>query len=295
MLGDDLMKVLVTGATGMFGSKVCELLDKQGIEVLALTRNAEHAERMTRGTTTGIVGDLDDPDTLKPALDAADRMFLVSPMHEDLGTRESGAIRMASECGLDQIVKLYGSVRHEGDLLDRGHQLAIESLRKIATPWTLVSPQTVMETNLLGQAEGLRLERAMYGSAGDGKIGMVALEDCVEVAALALQSAPSALAGENLEITGPEALTYTEIADEMSQALGCTIRYVDMPEAEFSAMLLEYGMNADEIELQVLCHFRQMRLGKASLVTDTFEELTGKKPTSVRAWTRLHRRELGFD
>ena len=29
-----------------------------------------------------------------------------------------------------------------------------------------------------------------------------------------------------------------------------------MSEAEFAAMLIEYGMPAEDLELQVLCHFR---------------------------------------
>ena len=288
------MKILVTGATGMFGSRIAAQLAEQGAEVLALTRSPEKAQGITSKRITGIVGDLDDPSTLKDPLESADRLFLVSPMHLDLGRRESAAIQMAAQYRMDQIVKLYGSVRHEGDALDRAHQIAIDCLKEVDVPWTLVSPQTVMETNLLSQVEGIRQERSMFGAAGDGKIGMVALDDCVEVATRVLLSDPARFKGRNLEITGPEALSYAEIAEEMSTALGCRIRYVDMPEAEFREMLIGYGVNPDDLELQILCHFRQMRQGKASLVTGTFEELTGKKATSVREWTTRHRTELGL-
>ena len=286
------MKILVTGATGMFGSQISKRLAEEGAEVLALTRSPEHAEQLTSGNIIGIVGDLDDPSTLQEPLAAADRLFLVSPMHPDLGHREVGAITLAAQHGLDQIVKLYGSVRHEGDALDCAHQLAIDSLRTSDVNWTLVSPQTVIESNVLAQADSIRLERSMYGAAGDGKIGMVALDDCVEAVTRVLLSETAEFAGENLEITGPQALTYAEIASEMSEVLGCTIRYVDMTETAFKDMLLEFGMKADDIELNILCHFRQMRIGKAALVTDTFELMTGKKPTSIREWTQTHRVKL---
>ena len=288
------MKILVTGATGMFWSRISQRLAEQGAEVLALTRNPEKAKQITSGNITGVVGDLDDPATIKDSFEASDRMFMVSPMHPDLGRRESGAIQMAVESELDQIVKIFGSVRHEGDALDRAHQIAIDSLKKSGVPWTMVSPQTVMETNLLGQVEGIKQERSMFGCAGNGKIGMVALEDCVAVATRVLLSNPAEFAGRNLEITGPEALSYAEIAAEMSAALECTIKYVDMPEAEFREMLIAYGMNPEDLELQILCHFRQMREGNASLVTDTFEEVTEKKATSVREWAKEHREQLGL-
>ncbi|MAB83433.1 MAG: hypothetical protein CMJ24_08360 [Phycisphaerae bacterium] len=282
------MTVLVTGATGMFGSAMVDALDRAGVEVLAMTRRESSAEELTRGNVTGVVGDLDDPASLPMLMERVERMFLVSPMHADLGRREVAAIDAAVAAGVDQIVKLFGAVRHEGDPLDVQHQLAIEALRACDVPWTLVSPQTVMETNLLGQTEGIRHENSMYGSAGDGRIGMVALADCIDVASIVLQSAPAQWSGRNLEITGPAALTYTEVAEQMSLAMGRAISYVDMPEQEFAAMLIEYGFPADDVELQVLCHFRQMRLGKADLVTDTFEELTGRPATSIRVWTSAH-------
>ena len=283
------MTVLVTGATGMFGSGVVESLERAGVDVLAMTRSESSAEKMTRGHVTGVVGDLDDPESLPALMDRADRMFLVSPMHPELGRREVAAIEAAVAAGIDQIVKLYGSVRHEGDQLHIQHQASLDALASCGRSWTLVSPHTVMETNLLGQVEGIQEERSMFGAAGDGRIGMVALGDCVEIAALVLQEDPACRSGANLEITGPAALTYAEIADEMSRALDTRIKYVDMPEEEFSAMLIEYGFPAEDLELEVLCHFRQMRAGKADLVTDTFERITGRPATSVYEWTLAHR------
>ncbi|MDG2200949.1 MAG: NmrA family NAD(P)-binding protein [Phycisphaerales bacterium] len=289
------MTVLVTGATGMFGSGVVESLDRAGADVLAMTRSESSAEKMTRGHVTGVVGDLDDPESLPALMERADRMFLVSPMHPELGRREIAAVEAAAAAGIDQVVKLYGAVRHEGDQLDIQHQASIEALASSGVPWALVSPQTVMETNLLSQVEGIREEQSMYGSAGEGHIGMVALGDCVDAAAIVLQDDPAKWMGANLEITGPEALTYAQVAAEMGRALEQTITYVDMPEKEFAAMLIEYGFPAEDLELQVLCHFRQMRNGKADLVTDTFQRLAGRPATSVYEWTLAHRDAFASD
>jgi uncharacterized protein YbjT (DUF2867 family) len=278
------MTVLVTGATGLFGSAVVSTLAQDGVEVLAMTRSESSAEKLTHGNVTGVVGNLDDPESLPALMQRVDRMFLVSPMHPSLGQREVTAINAATNAGIQQIVKLYGAVRHEGDQLDTQHQMSIERLKTCEVPWTLVSPQTVMETNLLGQIDGIKSERSMYGAAGNGRIGMVALDDCTEVASTVLQSDPKQWNSANLEITGPSALTYNEIAAEMSRACNETITYVDMPEEDFSSMLLEYGFPEEDLEIQVLCHFRQMRNGKASLVTDTFEKITGKPATSIYNW-----------
>ena len=292
--GETPMAVLVTGATGMFGAPVIEILARSGVEVLAMTRNSERAEEVTRGTVTGVVADFDDPSSLPAVMEQADRLFLVSPMHADLARREVAVIKAAEAHGLGHVVKLYGAVRHEGDQLNVQHQRSIEALRESSLTWTLVSPQTVMETNLLGQIEGIRHERSMFGSAGDGRIGMVALDDCVEVAAHVLQSEPEAWSERNLEITGPAALTYAEIAAELSKGLGYEINYVDMSEEDFAAMLINYGVPPEDLDLQILCHFRQMRAGNASLVTDTFQSVMGRPAMSVREWGAAHRDAFGL-
>jgi uncharacterized protein YbjT (DUF2867 family) len=281
------MNILVIGATGLFGSRLCTLLAENEHHVLAMTRDPQTAFELTTLGITGVVGDLDDPESLREPMEVADRVFISSPMHPDLGRRESNAIR------IEQVVKIHGAVRHEGDQLDRQHQIAIRALERSGLHWTLISPQTVIETNLLAQLEPIQHLGQMIGSAGDGRVGMVAADDCAEAAAVALTSDPELLDGRNLEITGPEALTYDQVAKELSTALGRSIHYTDFTEDEFKQLLIDFGMPEEDLELQVLCHFRQMRTGHADLVTDTFEWLTGRKPTSVAEWIRENRSAFG--
>ena len=78
-------------------------------------------------------------------------------------------------------------------------------------------------------------------------------------------------------LTGGEALTNGHVAEKISQVAGRKISYVDLPPAEFRKALLSAGMpewSADALlDLQ-----RLYREGKASLVTDAIERLTGRKP-----------------
>ena len=53
------------------------------------------------------------------------------------------------------------------------------------------------------------------------------------------------------------------------------------------------GLPAEDLELQVLCHFRAIREGGADLVTNTFEWLTGRSPMTVSEWLHDHRRAFG--
>ena len=254
-----------------------------------MTRSQERAASLTGGSVTGVVGDMDDPATLRDAIEGAQRIFLVSPMHPDLGARECAIIEMAKSLGVTQVVKLYGAVRHEGDPLDIQHWMSIQALKDSGLAWCLVSPQTVIESHLLEQADSIRDEGRLYGCAGDGRMGIVSADDCAEVASDVLQSPVDAYEGRNLEITGPEAVTYADIARQVSEALGVTIEYIDMSEEELGKLVVEAGFPPEDLELQLLCHFRQIRNGNATLVTDTFQELVGRTPASVRDWVGSHR------
>jgi uncharacterized protein YbjT (DUF2867 family) len=249
-----------------------------------MTRSEESADRVTRGSVEGVVGDMDRPETLVPLVDRAERIFLVSPMSPSIAAREQAVIAAATKADVRHVVKLYGAVVHDGDPLDEQHQAVISALRECGLPWTLVSPQTVMETNLIGQAEQIRAEGRMYGSAGDGRLGIVAADDCARAAAVVLSSDVADYTGRNLKITGPEALTFTDIAACMSRALGRQIEYIDMSESEFAEGLIAAGYPEADLDMQILCHFRQMRNGNAELVTDTFREVVGEDPTSMEAW-----------
>ena len=284
------MTILVTGATGLFGSRICRILAAHGNDVLAMTRDPERASELTAGGITGVVGDFDAPETLRPHMEKADRVLLCSPMDPRLGRREADAIRIAEECGVEHLVKIFGAVYHDNDELDAQHQIAIEALEDSDLYWTLLSPQTTMESNLLSQVEPIQYLGQLLGSAGDGRVGMVAADDCAEAAAVVLDSDRELFDERNLEITGPEALTYAEIAEELARGLGRSIHYTDFKEEDFKQLLIEFGMPEESLELDVLCHFRQMRNGDASLVTDTFEWLTGRPPLSIRKWGKANRR-----
>ena len=57
--------------------------------------------------------------------------------------------------------------------------------------------------------------------------------------------------------------------------------------------LVSQGMSPDQAELEVLCHFRLFRQGKAQKITDTIQRLLGRAPTSVEEFFRTHRAQFG--
>ncbi len=274
----------------MFGGAVLEHLLVGGNPTRALTHSSSKADQLRSRGVDAAVGDLDSADTLVDALRDVERVFLVSPMDEWIERREIALIDAARRANVGHIVKIFGAVRHQGDALATRHERSIEHLQASGINWTLVSPNTVMESNLFPAAETIRTMGTLFGAAGDGRIGMVALDDCARAAATVLTGDVSLHSGQNYEITGPEALTFADIAARFSSILGRPVVYQDMPVDDFGQMLVEEaGFDPATIETDVLCHFRAFRRGDADLVTDTFTQLTGRPATHLDAFITTHR------
>lgn len=272
------------------GALVKKLAGVQGHTIRAMARSLDKARKQGLGQLKNVepvFGDLKEPKSLSSALEGVDRVFLVTPMAADLDQMEMNLIKAAKQHGVRQIFKLYGAVKHGGDYLIQMHDRGLQALKKSGMEWTLISPNSVMETSLLPFKETISQENAIYGCTGHHKVGMVALDDVVEAAAKTL--ATPGHAGMDYQLTGPESLSLYEIAERFSTVLHAKIHYRDMTEQEFEEMLVEaLGKTREEIELEVMCHMRAWNRDGADLVTDTFEKITGRKPTSVAEWIAQH-------
>lgn len=280
--------ILVTGATGMFGSGVMRELTLRGAQVRALTHSPEKLAALGSPGVQPAVGDMDDPTSLRQAVEGVDAIFLVSPMDQHIARRETNVIVAARAAGVRRIVKLFGAVKHDGDPLSQLHEAALQALKTSGLGWTLVSPNTVMETNLLSFAPWIQAESEFWLPVGDARIGMVAADDCARSAAVVLTT--EGHDGQNYELTGPEAVTFPHIAASMTRLFGRPVTFRDVSEEQFKQVMIEQaGYTEDRLEIEVLCHYRAFRKGGADLVTDTVERLTGRKPTSVDEFLEQHK------
>src|SRR4051794_15882670 len=262
--------VLVSGATGMFGSRIARGLLDADQPVRALVRDREKAQKLEEAGAELVVADMDQPESLGPALDGIDRVFLVSPMDDRIEARETAVTAAAKDAGVDFVLKLYGAVKHHGDSLDRLHRASIEALRQSGITWALLSPNSVMETSLLSEAAPIKAMGKMFGAAGEGRVGLIAADDAAAAGVALLSGDPEP--GRDYQVTGPESLTMAEMASAIGRALGKPVAYEDMTNEALRDMLVKYaGMSLEQVELGVLVHYRAWKRGDADLVTDTVE------------------------
>src|SRR5208283_1414471 len=118
---------------------------------------------------------------------------------------------------------------------------------------------------------------AFFLPMGDAKIASMDVGDLAEIAALALTS--DGHEGKTYRLTGPQALSMTEVAESLSAAVGKTIRYVAISPQEHKSANLERGMPPYLADALVEL-FAERRNGKEGQVFPDAATILGRPATS---------------
>ena len=283
--------LLVTTGNGLFGRTLIEaLLGDDRVAVRAMVRDRGKFDLSGPGLEV-VVADMDHPETLGPALDGVSHVFLSAPMDDRIAAREGNVIAAALAAGRPHVLKMLGAVKHGDDELSAQHAGSLANLKASGLPWTLISPNSVMETSFNGFAEQFKWE-SLFGMSGHGKVGLVAAADVAAATAAVVRG--DGHEGQDYRLTGPEAIDLYEAADVFAEVVGHPIHYYDLSEEEFAKLLADNMKDAtpEWIEVNVLCHLRAWREGGADLVTDTVERLTGRPAMPLKEWVTAHRAEF---
>lgn len=279
--------ILVTGATGTIGGHLVQQLCAAGVPTRALVRSRERADDL-RGFDCDIaIGSYDDPASLPPALRDVERVFLLSPPGE-ASARQEGALVDALPDGVG-VVKL-AAIRVDSSWgshvrLLTGHRAVIARLAEKGVPTTVLAPTFFLQ-NLLRQAAGITAEGVLRAGVGDAAVAHVDARDVAAVAAHCLTS--DGHEGATYTVTGPEALTYAQVAQRMSAALGREVRHVDTPAEGMRAGMLAAGVPewvADGLaELDAA-----YRDGPGDVVSHEVDKATGRPARTLEDFLATHR------
>jgi uncharacterized protein YbjT (DUF2867 family) len=217
------MTVLVTGATGNVGSAAVAELRRRGARVRAFVRRPVE----TLGEDVELaIGDFEDPASIRAALAGVDRVLLSSPTSPRQVEHDAAVIDAAA--GVDLLVKVSALGARPGSALPGldWNGRSEERLRASGMPGASLRAALFM-TNLLAAADPVRMQHILPAPAGDERVAMIDPRDVVAAAAAVLTG--DGHEGRTYELTGPEAVTYREIADLISRATGTRVEYVDVP------------------------------------------------------------------
>lgn len=248
------MPITIAGAAGHVGRRVAELLLEQGEEVTLLVRSPEKvADLAARGAAVA-VGSLDNPEFVSAGTRGAEGLFwMTAPnfgatdlaqWHRDTALAAQAAIRanriphvvnlsgMGTGAGREDwgMVTLMAQV--ERTLDDSGAHV-----RHLRAGWFM--------DNLLWQADVIRDQGALFlPYPPDVPFPLVATRDLGQVAADGLRTRNWS-GSEARTLMGPESLTFAQVAEEITRALGQPCRYVPIPLEAYLEQMGRMGATAD--------------------------------------------------
>jgi len=260
--------VVVTGARGKTGRRILSRLERRAIAVRPL------------GRTTATAFDWEEPATWPAALDGARAAYLAYQPDLALpGGLEAvaGLAALAARAGLERAVLLSG----RGEPAARECELAFLAALPLAT----VVRCAWFDQNF---SEGAFADAVAAGVIPwpCGRAAAEPFVDADDIADVAVEALTSpGWEGEVLELTGPAALTFDEVAAVLSDASGQRVDFAPVTEAEFAELSMDAGVPPEEA--RALAHlFAELLDGRNASTASGVREVLGREPRSFAEFAR---------
>lgn len=273
------MTILVTGATGTVGSEILTLLCEQGGEsVRALVRNESKAAQFANQTVKPFMGDLEDRSSVDAAMRGVDTLVLITSANPVAESHASNAIAAAQTAGTKKIVRLSAIKASIDGPTDntRAHAKTEDEIVSSGLRYVFLRPNLFMQNLFLVAAEIAEFNRFSFAT-GDGRIGMIDARDIA--ACMASCSLSSQWDGATFELTGPAAISYFDVASELSTLCHRTISYNSISSIGLYDSITNSGWG--EWMAGITRDYAEAySAGWGNFTTETVRQITGKDPRS---------------
>jgi NAD(P)H dehydrogenase (quinone) len=266
----------VTGSTGNVGGRVARLLSAAGVPQRLVVRDPARAPTLDGATVAR--AQYGDRSAAEAALDGVDTLFMVSASESaDRLDQHRTFIDAAAAAGVGHLVYIsfYGATPDATFTLARDHWATEQHIRDRGLRYTFLRDNLYADfvPALVGPDGVIR------GPAGDGRVAVVAQDDIAEAAVAVLRD-PGPHAGRTYELTGPEALTLTEVAATVTAITGRPVSY--SPETIEEARASRAGYGAPDWQLDAwVSTYTAIADGSLAAVTTAVPDLTGRPATPL--------------
>jgi uncharacterized protein YbjT (DUF2867 family) len=289
--------ILVIGGRSKIGSALLAELAGRGQQVRALVRGGEPADGLA-GADEVVTGDLADEGSLVTAMAGVEKVFVLSSPHPDAVRWHRNAIDAARRTDVQLLVRssIIGADRESPAEFVNAHTTSDRYLEDSGLPFAILRPNLFLQNVPGSTIPSIDASGTFYADAGDARISMVDTRDVAAVAAVVLTEPGHTNA--HYDVTGPEALSYADVAAKLTTTMGRPISYVAAPDDAARQALLGAGLNewfANALVGLYQDYRRSGTDGYAAQVTDTVERLTGRPARSLDDLLREQSRERSED
>ena len=273
--------ILVTGATGNVASLLIPALREAGEQVRALVLDESKAQPLRDLGVEVVTGDMGRPETLESAAAGVDKIYLITSTGPTGAQQARNVIEAAKKAGRPHIVRqtAYGTSKSR---IIQQHEEVERELEQSGLPYTLVKPTFFMQNTMMA-AQTVASDGVVYMPLKDGRLGMVDVRDVAEVALKVLTS--EGHEGKTYVLTGPASISFHDVAEGLSKAIGKKVTYMDVPLEAAHQSMVGMGMPdwAAHGYVEVMEGFSE---GFADTTTPYVEQLTGHPARSFETFAR---------
>jgi uncharacterized protein YbjT (DUF2867 family) len=279
--------ILLTDPTGTVSNAVIKRLASSGQNIIRGAVDTKVKVDKLKHVHEIVNIDYTIPETIADALSNVERLFLRIPPSVEMVDISSSFVEGAKKNGVKFIVKLstMGADLEPGYRSGRLHRQVEKIIEESEIPFAFLRPNSFMQSFITRSSQTIKKQSAIYLAAGDGKISLVDARDVAAVAAEVLTNNGSQYMNKIYDITGPEALSHSQIAEILSKETGGRVSYTAISEEDLCNGMKKMGMVDWSID-NALELYRMYRSGYRSQVTTVVERLTGQKPTSFSQFAR---------
>lgn len=276
--------ILVTGAGGTVGSEVVNELQSANAPFRAGYFSKGKAESATARGIDAIIIDFNHPETVRAALQGIDKLFLVAPSVLNQTQLELNVVEAARALGVRHIVKLsVWRADEEAFVFAKVHRPVEKAIMSSGIAWTFLRPNGFMQDIVTFMGDTIRSEGVFYSATDGARISHVDVRDIAAVAGKALTE--SGHEGKVYTLSGPVALTYTEMALDLSKVLGRQISHINLSPSDLKSGMLAAGV-PEEYADWLLDLERYYREAQASRITNDIQLVTGRAPRRFAQYAR---------
>ncbi|MGB3246618.1 MAG: NAD(P)H-binding protein [Sulfitobacter sp.] len=274
---------IVTGASGNLGRQVIDNLIAAGASpIIAISRSPEKLADLADKGVEARKGDFNDPASLSTAFAGGKRLLIISTDDLEPGKRlaaHKNAIAAAAKEGITHIVytSLTNPVEDSPITFAKDHCDTEAMIKDTNASYTILRNNLYADLVLMGGGQSIGMGQH-FAAAADGKTGYVTRADCARAAATALMQETDSTV---LDITGPAAVSQSDIAAILSDVSGKEIPYIPISTDDLVQAMVGGGL--PEPMAKVFASFDEaMAKDYLNVATDDLEKLTGQGGQSVR-------------
>jgi NAD(P)H dehydrogenase (quinone) len=270
----------VTGASGYVGlAVIAELKSRGAKKIVAITRDP--AKIADIDGVEARAGDFYQPETLGSAFAGVDRLLLIST--SNIGERlphQIAAVDAAERAGVGHI--LYTSITapypHPSHAVSNDHFWTEARLFQTKGGWTSLR-DNIYADFIVWEAQKTLEAGKLFHAGGDGKRAIVFRDDIAAAAAGAMLTAEGR---ELVDVSGPEALSYADIAALLTRIGGKPVEAVDVGhEGQLAGMT---GAGLPPVLAEAFAGFDvAVKKGALAVIGDGVQRFAGREPLSLEA------------